>query len=1648
MNHFYKSFGKLALIIFLSTLGNISIFSQARIQVRVVSVAVLNNVDCDGFLTGNSDFVIEYIATDNTIGRSNNNPVLFGFLGDFNHAYNNGNNGPWTLTSPNGTINPNNGIFFDWEYPCPNDIPTVMNIEWQGYENDAPTNYDLTGGAFSEVRTGAQTGTIAVPAAPGTIQQILTASGTSGCGTQTYRIVLEVTRIALSVNYLADDICSAPLLNLNTTYTYAWCPNATLQPNEPHRGDVSANGSLWFSFVAPPSGEVNITTDLGGTSVGTYIEIYHAADGQSCATGVQIPSGNLIKDKFEYLSHTEFSDGVDFLGIDPEAEIVLDACDPISPFSYQKLHPGQTYYVQLTADNGGARGYVQVRVDDLGGGSPPNAEDLPCTSPNSTYGTNVIGSGAGSPATRNLSFGCAYDGGNDFGETGGPHTNSDPNNYHAYDYNHPAFNNGTMNESVWTNFVAPNSGRIYFETDYQSALYGENSALFGFDPRFAPGTPADYSCANLSFLDAADGGTNGILGNSQFSAIIRRQCLEPGYKYYSMVDPSDNITPLSAQNINLWLYDPSIADPLLNPPGNDILCLAMLDTIYRVPVQGVGQPIPFQAVAGSNVRACIERLAGEPVSNPNSTSRADQTVWHYFVVPPSGVVEIRLRAYIGMNRLNYAVYPLNNGTSCYGGLASTTFTNDGTRFTPSITPLMSGSTDFNGTTFSICCLQPGDVYAVQLDGGSPGDQGQYIIEYIQEVEVYAGDSQYETAFGDTIRYNSGDTAFICFGDSIFPSVMLDLLGQSTTRIPGCLDTGFVMHNTLPIPSPLSGSGFTYIDSVRFGQNVFVNNTDGSGTFSNPQFNQVYYVSALADEDTTWGQLICPSASIENGAPVVFLQPLLVADNYDQNNCVISFTPSGGLPAYDGSQFSYTIINSSGDTTLTGQTANNATVNYIIPDTSIYTITINDGVNCTETVVINALLCNDVCITSPVTILPDPIDSTVYNCFPGGDSATVTINISGGYPSVNSSQYTITVSGSTASGNGVYNLSGAALAVPFSFNVSDGDSWTIIVTDSSGCTDTASHTFIYNLINCPDFCTLNPIVTTSGYNCLPNGSALVELTIGGGLPGINGSNYSVSVSGSTVIGQTFNNAQIPGNIGGTSIISFLVNDGDSWTATVIDNNGCTDTISATYVFNTTNCPNLCQILPVVINPNPIDSTIYECNSDGTATVTLFFTGGVPATQGGNYSVDVSGSTITGQNGTYSRGLGSFSFLTNQGDNWQVIITDANTCADTASGVVVFDLITLTASNYTCDVNGTAQFTITIGGGNPAQDGSDYLLTVSGTTTGNNLFNSPVAGNIGGTASYTITVNDGDIWQIFVNDGQNCTATLSDTFVWNATNCANICNNGTYTNVLINGGTNTITYDCDGAGNAILNLEFTGGLPALGGVNNGYTADIIINGNTTTQQISAIGGIGTLALTLEDGDVWQVILNDGLGCGFDTLGSTFVSVNAVAETDITFEVQIGEPAQLIGANSTGNITSYAWTPIATINNPTIANTFALPIQTTTFILEVSDDYGCIDQDSVRIRVGACIPDHTGFTPNGDGVNDLWALPCLNLIPGDVDVYNRWGQLVYRQENYDGTWDGKDFNTKMDLPDATYYYVITVRFPMYVNPVVYKGTVTIIR
>jgi gliding motility-associated-like protein len=64
---------------------------------------------------------------------------------------------------------------------------------------------------------------------------------------------------------------------------------------------------------------------------------------------------------------------------------------------------------------------------------------------------------------------------------------------------------------------------------------------------------------------------------------------------------------------------------------------------------------------------------------------------------------------------------------------------------------------------------------------------------------------------------------------------------------------------------------------------------------------------------------------------------------------------------------------------------------------------------------------------------------------------------------------------------------------------------------------------------------------------------------------------------------------------------------------------------------------------------------------------------------------------------------------------------------------------------------------------------------------------------------------------------------------------------------------------------------------------------------------------------------------------------------------------------------------------------------------------------------------------FTPNDDGVNDVWGISNISRYPDhEVLVFNRWGQQVYRSSGDFKGWDGKDLLGK-PVPDAAYFYII---------------------
>lgn len=114
-----------------------------------------------------------------------------------------------------------------------------------------------------------------------------------------------------------------------------------------------------------------------------------------------------------------------------------------------------------------------------------------------------------------------------------------------------------------------------------------------------------------------------------------------------------------------------------------------------------------------------------------------------------------------------------------------------------------------------------------------------------------------------------------------------------------------------------------------------------------------------------------------------------------------------------------------------------------------------------------------------------------------------------------------------------------------------------------------------------------------------------------------------------------------------------------------------------------------------------------------------------------------------------------------------------------------------------------------------------------------------------------------------------------------------------------------------------------------------------------------------------------------------------------------------------------------------------------------VEVISEFGCVNNDEIIIN-SCSVEDYfrnmpTAFTPNGDGKNDIWNIPELLIFPqAVVEIYDRWGTLIFRSESgYSKPWDG--LSNGKEMPMDSYYYVINLNSPG-LEPL--AGTVTLIK
>lgn len=184
-------------------------------------------------------------------------------------------------------------------------------------------------------------------------------------------------------------------------------------------------------------------------------------------------------------------------------------------------------------------------------------------------------------------------------------------------------------------------------------------------------------------------------------------------------------------------------------------------------------------------------------------------------------------------------------------------------------------------------------------------------------------------------------------------------------------------------------------------------------------------------------------------------------------------------------------------------------------------------------------------------------------------------------------------------------------------------------------------------------------------------------------------------------------------------------------------------------------------------------------------------------------------------------------------------------------------------------------------------------------------------------------------------------------------------------------------------------------------------------------------------LKDRDVIICMITPTAGC-YIPQTSTGVEVKINERPSVTLPNQIFlKPRNSIRLDPwiSGDVASYQWTPATGLDNPSIKNPLASPSVTTTYSLLITSASGCQNTASVTINLQGDISIPNAFTPNGDGINDLWNINGLsNYSNCLVSVYNRYGQLMFNSRGYPKPWDGT-INGNL-AQTGTYYYIIDLQ------------------
>lgn len=993
-------------------------------------------------------------------------------------------------------------------------------------------------------------------------------------------------------------------------------------------------------------------------------------------------------------------------------------------------------------------------------------------------------------------------------------------------------------------------------------------------------------------------------------------------------------------------------------------------------------------------------------------------------------------------------------------------------------------------TFRVAPVTAGRVYYVQVSGGNETDVGEFQICLTAtdnpNICVAATNFTVNPAPNNGY-YSPGQTVNFCFAVTEFVQRSTNWF-HGITISPGA---GYTPGSLTPVSTPAScdgngdwafyntitssatgtsaGTGFYYDSGLggpldgdpgnNYGDNCTNNTWNFCWSLQIPSYPTVAAcLNASQDlgitietwgdgEIGSWSSFSCQADPLVNFSAVLQCCPLPITSSTPPG-CGGTCTGTATAIGTGVDPHTYTWDNGQTGSTITGLCSGN------------YNVTVVDQNNCESyaTVTVGA--------STPLTLNGS---STNVTCFGANNGGAIVTTIGGVAPFNFAWNNSISINNDTLSNLGL-------------------GSYSVIVTDASGCTATRSYT-----ITEPTQLIVS-LVDSQSVSCFGAADGAIDINATGGQPnyvyswsngaatqdlvGIIGGNYIVTVSDAANCRDTFSITITDANqVSIISTVDSISCAGQNDGKINIDVSGGASGSSVGFTFLWGNGNTTDSLTNLGIGNYSV--TISDANA---CSIALSFSLGTPSLISPTYTIDSLGCNLFNVDINVVGGTSPYSFIWSTGDstedigpvvanNYQLTITDVNGCSISSSVDVINNNpstilnISFLATNESCfGLSDGAIDAAIVGGALP----NTFLWN-------NNSTSEDLTGITSGT--YILTVTDAN--GCFDIDSVNITAAqaINSIAIADSVSCfgeatgriiLNVSGGAAPLNFLWNTGATTADLDSVQAGNyTVVIADANGCIDSLSITVDQFPLlevavtiqdNICFNYNDGSATINVIGGLPSYNIEWSNGNVTNQILNlrfgdyavsvtDANGC--DTVANfTVVRADTIGlqlpdtvSIDFTDSIELALE-YLIQDNDS---VSFSWSPTNELTCSDCSNPIAFPYLSGDYIVTMSVD-GCVYKDTVFIKVGPpSIYMPNAFSPNNDGTNDLFLPITFGSKEFMFRVFDRWGEKIFESNDIKNGWNGL-YDGKQ-LPPSTYIYFVYIKF-LDDSEKYLKGSITLIK